>query len=69
MGTQMYSMFTRVLTDVERRQIAKYLKQDGEKHVYVRKIVYGARKHLPQIRTDIELLENLLRTYEREKPR
>jgi DNA primase catalytic subunit len=69
MGTQMYFMFTRVLTDVERRHIAKYLKQNGKKQVYVRKIVYGARKHLPQIRADIELLENLLKTYEREKPR
>jgi DNA primase catalytic subunit len=60
-------MFTRILTDVERRHIAKYLKQDGEKQIYVRKIAYGARKYLPQIRADLELLEKLLETYEREK--
>jgi len=60
-------MFTRILTDVERRHIAKYLKQDGEKEIYVRKLVYGARKNLPTIRTDLALLEKLLEVYEREK--
>ena len=60
-------MFTRILTDVERKHIAKYLRQDGEKEIYVRKIAYGARKHLPQIRSDLTLLEKLLEVYEREK--
>jgi hypothetical protein len=33
------------------------------------KLSYGARKHLPQIRADLELLEKLLETYERNKTR
>ncbi len=62
----MTAMFTRVLTDVERKHIAKYLRHDGEKEVYVRKIVYGARKNLATIRSDLELLEKLLKAYEGE---
>ena len=60
-------MFTRILTEVERKHIAKYLKQDGAKEIYVRKIAYGARKNLPRIKADLELLERLLTTYEHEK--
>ena len=52
---------------MERRHIAKYLKQDGEKQIYVRNSAYGAWKHLPQIRADLALLEKLLEVYEREK--
>jgi len=61
------SVFTRILTDVERRHIAKYLKQDGAKEIAVRKVAYGARKHLPRIREDLELLEKLLQTYQKGK--
>jgi len=60
-------MFTRILTDVERKHIARYLKHDGEKEIWVRKIVYGARKNLPRIKEDFELLERLLETYECKK--
>jgi len=56
-------MFTRILTEVERKHIRAYLKQDGEKEIQIRKVVYGARKHLPTIRSDLELLEKLLATY------
>ena len=56
-------MFTRILTEVERKHIRAYLKQDGEKEIQIRKVVYGARKHLPTIRSDLELLERLLATY------
>jgi DNA primase catalytic subunit len=59
------SMFTRILTDRERRHITKYLRQNGEKQVYVRKIVYEARKNLPTIRGDLELLEKLLQAYQK----
>jgi hypothetical protein len=62
-------MFTRILTDIERKHIAKYLRQDGEKEIQVRKVVYGARKNLPTIRADLALLEKLLETYERNKTR
>mgnify|MGYP001072359084 CR=1 FL=1 len=60
-------MFTRILTQSERRAIEKYLKRNGEKEAAVRELVYRARKHLPQIRADLELLEKLLKTY-RGKP-
>ena len=56
-------MFTRILTEVERKHIRAYLKQDGEKKVEIRKIVSGARKHLPTIRSDLELLDKLLAIY------
>ena len=39
----------------------------GEKEIGVRKIVYGAKKHLPAIEADLALLEKLLETYERTK--
>jgi hypothetical protein len=56
-------MFTRILTEVERKHVRAYLKQDGEKKVEIRKLVSGARKHLLTIRLDLELLERLLATY------
>jgi hypothetical protein len=48
-------MFTRILTEVERRHIVQYLKHDGAKEIGVMKVAYGARKHLPRIRDDIDL--------------
>jgi hypothetical protein len=60
-------MFTRILTDIERKHITNYLRHDGEKQIYIRKIVYGARKNLPSIRADLGLIEKLLTTYEQEK--
>ena len=60
-------MFTRVLTDVEKRRIQRYLKADGEKDVNIRQLVARSRKHVPQIKADLELLGRLLATYEREK--
>jgi len=56
-------MFTRILTEVERKHIRAYLKHDGKKEVKIRMVVYGARKHLPTIRSDLEILEKLLATY------
>ena len=60
-------MFTRILTDLERRRINAYLRQDGEKEAPIRKIANRARSHMPKIKEDLELLEKLLATYEREK--
>jgi hypothetical protein len=56
-------MFTRILTEVERKHIKAYLKQDGKKEIQIRKVVYGARKHLPTIQTDVDLLRKLLAAY------
>jgi len=58
-------MFTRILTEPERKAIKRYLRKDGPKEVGVRKAVYRAKRYLPQIRADLELLEKLLETYER----
>ena len=60
-------MFTRILTDVERKRIQKYLKADGEKDVNIRQLAMRCRRHMPQIRADQELLEKLLAAYERNK--
>lgn len=56
-------MFTRILTDVERKHAIKYIRQDGKKEIAVRKVVYGARRHLTKIKMDVELLEELLASY------
>jgi hypothetical protein len=58
-------MFTRILTDLERRRINNYLRQDGEKEAPIRKIANRARDHLPKIKADLELLEKLLQTYQK----
>jgi ribosomal protein S24E len=60
-------MFTRILTESERKAIGKYLRKDGEKEAAVREIVYRSRKHLPQIEKDLALLRELLEAYERNK--
>jgi len=49
-------MYTRILTDVERKYVVKYLQRDGKKVIQVRKVISGARKHLPKIKEDLELL-------------
>ena len=51
------------MTDIERRNIRSYLRQNGAKEVAIRKLVYGTKKHLPTIKADLELLEKLLATY------
>jgi len=60
-------MFTRILTESERKAIAKYLRKDGEKEAAVREIVYRSKKHLPQIEKDLALVKELLGSYERNK--
>jgi hypothetical protein len=60
-------MFTRILTDVERRYVRRYIQRDGKKVIQVRKVVSGARKHLPKIKEDLELIERLLEAYSRQR--
>ena len=60
-------MFTRILTDLERKQAKTYLKQDGERTLNIKILTVRARKVLPQIREDLEFLEKVLATYERDK--
>ena len=56
-------MQTRILTDYERKYVMRYLQKDGEKVIQVRKVVSGAKKHLPKIKEDLELIERLLEAY------
>jgi len=60
-------MFTRLLTDLERKRIKAYVKADGERASSIRQLVARCNKHLPQIKADLELLERLTRTYEQAK--
>jgi hypothetical protein len=60
-------MFTRILTDLERRQAKTYLKQDGERTLNIKILALRARKHLPQIEADLALVKELLSAYERNK--
>jgi hypothetical protein len=56
-------MFTRILTELERRRIQSYLKHDGEKASAIRTIATRAKQHMPAIRSDLALLEELLQAY------
>jgi len=56
-------VFSRILTDAERKRIRSYLKEDGKKEVLIRQLVSRARRQVPTIRSDLELLERLLATY------
>jgi hypothetical protein len=60
-------MFSRILTDLERRQAKAYLRQDGERTLNIQVLVARGRKYLPQIKTDLDLLEKLVETYEQSK--
>jgi len=60
------AMHPRILSPLEERQIKAFLKQDGEKDVNMRVLAYLAKKNLPRIRADLELLEKLLQTYQKE---
>jgi hypothetical protein len=58
-------MFTRILTSEERAAIKKFLAADGAKEHRVRNVVYRAKKHLPQIESDLALMKRLLARYDK----
>jgi len=60
-------MFSRILTDLERRQVKAYLKANGERTHNVHVLISRSKVYLPQIKSDLELLERLLATYERNR--
>jgi hypothetical protein len=62
-------MFTRVLTDLERRRIYEFLEEDGRRDVVIRSLVSRARKHVSTIEADLRLLRELARKYEKAKKR
>jgi hypothetical protein len=60
-------MFTRILTEVERRRIKKYLQSDGERSAPIRMVVLRGKRFMPRIETDLALLKQLIDRYERTK--
>ncbi len=59
-------MFTRILTDVERADLERFL-QEKERPKYLRQLMYRGRTYLPIIRNDLELIEKALDRYEKSK--
>jgi hypothetical protein len=63
-------MFTRVLTDLERRRIYEFLgDENSRRDVVIRSLISRARKHVSTIEADLRLLRELARKYERAKKR
>jgi hypothetical protein len=60
-------LFTRILTNRERREIRDYLRTDGKRDSTIRSLVSRARSWKPQIEADMELLEALVARYEKNK--
>ena len=58
------SMYTRILTALERKQAKSYVKQDGERTLNIQVLVSRAKTLLPQIKQDLELLERLVTAYD-----
>lgn len=58
-------MFTRILTEFERRKIRSYLKADGEKEVNIRQMIMRYRRDKQRIDDDLKLLDQLLAAYEK----
>jgi hypothetical protein len=58
-----------LLTDLERKRIRSYIKADGEKTQAVRILVGRAKRHLPLIQEDLQLLKQLVETYEANRER
>jgi len=62
-------LFTRLLTDLERKRVRAYLKADGERSSIIRALASRARRYTPQIEEDLRLVKELLETYEYSKAR
>lgn len=60
-------MFTRILTEKERKRIQAYLRADGERTSAIRTILTRGRQFLPKIEADLALVKELLAAYERNK--
>jgi hypothetical protein len=57
-------MFTRILTDLERRRIRAHIKADGEKASPVTQLATRCRQNLPRIKEDLALIEEFMKHYE-----
>ena len=58
-------MFTRILTETERRQARAYVKVHGKKNVNVRMSIMRYRRDKQRILDDLKLLDQLLAVYEK----
>jgi hypothetical protein len=56
-------MFTKILTDVERKRIQSHLKHDGEREICLRSTANCAKVVMLILSMDLQLLEGLLRTF------
>jgi hypothetical protein len=56
-------MFSRILTDVERADLERYLAKK-QRPKYLRQMMYRSRVYLPKIRKDLELIEAALESYD-----
>ena len=52
-------MFQRILTELEKEEIARYLKT-GKSSQVIRNLRYRAKKFLPVIEKEVDLLKKLL---------
>ena len=57
-------MFTRILTQKERKRIQAYIRSDGERSSAIRTIVTRGKQFLPRIEADLALVKQLLNAYE-----
>jgi hypothetical protein len=62
-------MYTRILTDLERRRAKKYLNEDGRRDALIRKLILRKRAYEPRIRADLTLLDELAKKYDKQKTR
>ena len=60
-------MFTRILTDKERKRIQAYLRADGERTSAIRTILTRGKQFLPRIEQDIMMIRELMVRYEATK--
>jgi hypothetical protein len=58
-------VYTRILTEDERKKIRSYLRTNGKKDATIRKIVSRARRYRGQIMLDLQLLEDIVAHYEK----
>ena len=55
----------RILSLLEEHQVKAFLKEDGGKNLNVRVLALRARKNLPEIRRELELLEKFVKAYQK----
>jgi hypothetical protein len=57
----------RILSALEEQQVKAFLKADGEKNLNLRVLAVRAKRNLPEIKRELELLEKFVATYQKGK--